>query len=155
MKSESKEAYFLIRQAVRFYINKYSENEKVYVYFYKDTDKIIYIEPRTLSKLIKENITIYETTLKNLYLYLFTHDYHNVDQAILVYLANKELKGYTNYDIQVLLSVNSMRLHRFENGYSDFKGTFSFKNLAGKLGFDEKEFNETFRKRFKRVDNER
>ena len=153
MKNETKEKYYVLRQAVRHYIRLYSENFKVYVYFVKNTDKILYIDKK-LKDIFKPELNIYETTLKNLYLYLLREDYCDTDHALLVYFANKELKRYTTIDIQILLNVDSTLLKRFESGTVDFKGPFSFDNLSMKLGFDKKEFNQTFKTSFKKVTNE-
>ena len=153
MRNEIKIKYYVLRLAVRHYIRIYSENHKVFVYFTENSDEIFYIDKR-INNIFKSKMNIYETTLKNLYLYLFTQDYSDVEQALLVYLANKELKRYTTLDIQILLNVSSTLLKRFESGTADFKGPFSFDNLSMKLGFDKAEFNQTFKNNFKKVTNE-
>ena len=153
MRNETKIKYYVLRLAVRHYIRLYSEDHKIYVYFMKNSDEIFYIDLK-LNNIFRPEMNIYETTLKNLYLFLFIQDYSDVEQAFLVYLANKELKRYTTLDIQILLNVSSTLLKRFESGTADFKGPFSFDNLSKKLGFDKSEFNQIFKNCFKKVTNE-
>ena len=74
MRNETKIKYYVLRLAVRHYIRLYSECFKVYVYFVKNTDKILYIDKK-LKDIFKPELNIYETTLKNLYLYLLREDY--------------------------------------------------------------------------------
>jgi len=151
MKDRIKEKYFAIRQMIRHLIKIYSEEYIMYVWFHKQTREIVYIDKKLHNLVDKENTEIYTTTLKNLYLYLFTCDYNNVDNALLVYFANKDLKRYSSFDVQILLEVTYNQLFKFENGLTEFRGCFSFDNLSKKLGFSKSEFNQTFKDRFKKV----
>ena len=148
MKNETKEKNFALRLIVRHFINNLSEDYKVYVYF--SNGRLIYIDGE-IKNIFKIDINIYETTLKNLYLYLFIEEYGNVDQPLLVYLANKELKRYSSLDIQQLLNVSAIRLNIFEGGRTDFTGDFSYENIALKMGFNKSEFNQTFNQAFRKV----
>ena len=149
---ESKEKLYVLRQSTLHYIDQFSEDMKVYVYFHKTTKKIIYIDKKI--NIIIQDTDIYETTLKNLYLYLFFEDYENTNQALLVFLANKELYCYSDIDIMYLLDVTYIHLKRFETGLGEFKGPFSFENLETKLGFKKEEFTLSFNTMFKKVDHE-
>ena len=46
MKNETKEKYYVLRQAVRHYIRLYSECFRVYVYFVKNTDGKVVLTKR-------------------------------------------------------------------------------------------------------------
>lgn len=156
METKLRESYYLIRQAVKYLIKEYGENETVYVYFRKNSDIILLIEYGKLTNIIKDGITtIYKTTLKNLYLYLFTQEYINTDQALLVYLANKELKKYSSLDIQILLGITKKQLEMLEAGLSEFQDKLSFDNVSKKMNFEKSEFTKLFRLEFKKVTNEK
>lgn len=156
METKLRESYYLIRQAVKYLIKEYGENETVYVYFRKNSDIILLIEYGKLTNIIKDGITtIYKTTLKNLYLYLFTQEYINTDQALLVYLANKELKKYSSLDIQILLGITKKQLEMLEAGLSEFQDKLSFDNVSKKMNFEKSEFTKFFRLEFKKVTNEK
>ena len=156
METKLRESYYLIRQAVKYLIKEYGETETVYVYFRKNSDIILLIEYGKLTYIIKDGITtIYKTTLKNLYLYLFTQEYINTDQALLVYLANKELKKYSSLDIQILLGITKKQLEMLEAGLSEFQDKLSFDNVSKKLNFEKSEFTKLFRLEFKKVTNEK
>ena len=156
MEIKLRESYYLIRQAVKHLIKEYGETENVYVYFRKNSEKILYIEFGKITNIIKDGIaTIYKTTLKNLYLYLFTQEYINTDQALLVYLANKELKKYSSLDIQNLLGITKKQLEMLEAGLSEFQDKLSFDNISKKMNFEKSEFTKLFRLEFKKVTNEK
>ena len=156
MEIKLRESYYLIRQAVKYLIKEYGENGTVYVYFRKNSDIILLIEYGKLTNIIKDGIaTTYKTTLKNLYLYLFTQEYINTDQALLVYLANKELKKYSSLDIQILLGITKKQLEMLEAGLSEFQDKLSFDNVSKKMNFEKTEFTKLFRLDFKKVTNEK
>lgn len=151
MKNQRNEKYYAIRQAIRHFLKLYSEEHKIYVWFHKQTKEIVYIDKKMHNLVDKNNTDVYITTLKSLYLYLFICDYSNVDNALLVYFANKELKQYSSFDVQILLEVTHNQLFKFENGLTEFRGDFSFENLSKRLGFSKSEFNQSFQDQFKKV----
>ncbi len=148
--TEKKDNLLIIRCILFILISGYGEDTKVYSFYLEQNNVPIYL---TLDKPKNtfNKIRIYESTLKNLLIYIFQLDYQDLELSQIVLITNKYIKQYTLSQMATLLEVKQYEYERLANGTSLFKGKFSFENISKKLEFNIDEFYFSFKKEFKLI----
>ena len=144
---------FIFRTILDILLKYYPEEKEIYVYFTKGLKDLLNVSIELNKKQFNLNeIQIYQTTIKELYLYCLKEEYVNTSWDLLVLLANKSIKGYSSEQMAFLIGVSLDKYKHLEMGYYNFINELSYDTISEKLEFNKEEFYFTFNKSFKYIE---
>ena len=144
---------FIFRTILDILLKYYPEEKEIYVYFAKGLKDLLNVSFELNKKQFNLNeIQIYKTTIKEMYLYCLKEEYVNTSWDLLVLLANKSIKGYSSEQMALLIGVSIDKYKHLEMGYYNFKNELSYDTISEKLEFNKEEFYFTFNKSFKYIE---
>ena len=142
---------YVLRTYIKTLINIYGEDEQIYLIF-KETDNTILNITKTNTELkYYTNVKIYLGTLKNAYLLLLIDQYPQISKDLLIFIANKTLKQYTDQELIQLLDVTNESYNKFIRGLTDFKNQYDKEIISNKMHFNKQEFDLSLTKTFRKV----
>ena len=142
---------YVLRNYIKTLINIYGEEDLIYLIF-KETDNTILNITKTNKELkYYTNVTIYLGTLKNAYLLLLIEQYPQISKDLLIFIANKTLKQYTDQELIKLLDVTNESYNKFIRGLTEFKNQYDKEIISNKMHFNKQEFDLSLTKTFRKV----